>query len=145
MCTSEAEHGSIGALYSKSNFICFMPSNKPSEKWAGKLSVSRQIIKPQGQRAGFILDTISVCQWPFICTHMKTDKDLLLTATFQVMQFTWWVKLTLLPPLLPDYCLIFPYHSVSVLCLKHHPFPRLLISSSSLSLGLHRGLVLLSQ
>lgn len=64
----EEEHRSIWALYSKSNFICFMPCNKPSEKWAHKLSVSRQIIKPQGQAAGFILDTISVCQWPFIFT-----------------------------------------------------------------------------
>lgn len=113
--------------------ILYVSCNKPSEKWARKLSVSRQIIKPQGQRAGFILDTISVCQWPFICAQMKTDRDLQLTATFQVMQFTWWVKQTLLSPLLPHYCLIFPYHSVSVLCLKHHPFPRLLISFSSLS------------
>lgn len=125
--TGQLERSTLKAI------LCFIPRNKPSEKWAHKLSVSRQIIKPQGQRACFILDTISVCQWPFICTQLKTDRDLQLTATFQVMQFTWWVKLTLLPPLLPHYCLIFPYHSVSVLCLKHRPFPRLLISFSSLS------------
>lgn len=83
VCTSEAAHRSIVALYSKSNFICFMPRNKASEEWARKLSVSRQIIKPQGQQAGFILDTISVCQWLFICTQMKTDRDLQLTATFR--------------------------------------------------------------
>lgn len=136
VCTSEADNRSIEALYSKSYFICFMPCSKPSEKWAHKLSVSRQIIKPQGRRAGFMLDTISICQWPFICTRMKTDRDSLFTATFQVMQFTSWVKLTLLPPLLPHYCLISPYHSVSVLCLKHHP---------SFSSSAHRGLISLSR
>lgn len=82
MCTSKAEPGSIGALYSKSNFICFMPRNKPSEKWAHKVSVRRQIIKPQGQRAGFILDTMSVCRWPFICTLMKTDRDFAVNCYF---------------------------------------------------------------
>lgn len=41
------------------------------EKWVHKFTVSRQIIKQQGQRACFILVTVSVCQWYFAFTQIK--------------------------------------------------------------------------
>lgn len=89
MCTSEGEQGSAEALDSESNFICFAPRNKPSwEVSSQTLSLVADNQNCKVSLAGFILDTMSVCRWPFICTQMKTRQEAsLLAAAFQVMGF----------------------------------------------------------
>lgn len=89
VCTSEGEQGSTKALDSESNFICFAPRNKPSwEVSSQTLSLMADNQNRKVSPAGIILDTMSVCRWPFICTQMKTRQEAsLLAAAFQVMGF----------------------------------------------------------
>lgn len=78
------------------------------EKWAHKLSDSRQIIKPQGQPAGFHAWhhkylSMAIHLWPW----SKRTEICCLLLLFSVVHFAG-VKLRILPPLLPHYCLILP-------------------------------------
>lgn len=123
---------SIGIAVLQNQFRCFMFCNKPPEEWAHKLSVSRQIIKPQGQRAGLILDTVSICQWPFIRTQMKTERTFAVNCHFpghEVHREE--AKLTLSPL----FASLLPH--LSVLCLKHHTSH--FCSGAHPPLDVHRG------
>lgn len=132
-------HGSIGpAAALKSNFIYFMWRSKACEKWDRKLSVSRQLIKAQGQQAG-------VNTWHRECLsvalHLRCRRRCRRATAATALQnkaLSPW--LTLLPPsslasLLPH--LLLP---ASVLCFKHQPPffspPRLLIFTSLAQLSL---------
>lgn len=116
-------HRSIGSFYSKSNYTVHSVQFTIFHKF----SISRQIIKPQGQWACLILDTISVCQWHFSFTQIKMIKS------YSQSNCCFCRHAILLVSCSSHlFCRIIAssFPPVSISCLKYHPFSHLYISFS---------------